>query len=393
MPVLAALAGTLLGCLTGLLPGVHVNLLLAVMASSGFSFFQGGDYAAFVVALALSHSISGIIPSVFLAAPNSDNLLSALPGHRLLLEGKGLRAVHASVFGAASASVLSLLLSPAILFLVVAYKPVLEAVTPFLLLAALSLSVLTEESKRKKFMALGIAACSGLLGMLSVSSSWGFEPLFPVFTGMFALAPLARSAFSSTPLPVQSIEPAEMDSKGLLLPSVKGVLGGALIGFIPAVGPAQAGFLFSFFQGFNSIEYLAFISSVVVSSAFFNFHAASLFGEAHSGAAVFLLNEFPGAGVEFLSLAALSSAFLACFFALAASRRFLQALNGVDYSVLNASILAFLLALVLRLSGPLGLALSLLSAFLGYAVLASGVKRINLLSFLSVPTIAFHLWL
>ena len=363
------------------------------MASSGFAFFGGEDYAAFVVGLALSHSISGIIPSVFLAAPNSDNLLSALPGHRLLAEGKGLKAVHASVFGAAASSVLSITLSPLVLFLVVSYKGLLESVTPFLLLGALMLSIATEETRRKKLIAAGVVACSGSFGLVSIQSGWGFDPLFPVFTGMFALAPLARSAASSTNLPIQSLEVGRLDPVRLVVPSLKGVLGGALIGFVPAVGPAQACFLFSFFQSFNSVEYLAFISSVVVSSTFFNFHAASLFGEAHSGAAAFLLNEASGAGgVELSSWAALSSVFLACFFTLTASRRFLEALKGADYSLLNASILAFLLALVFRLSGPLGLFVGVLSALIGYAALASGIKRINLIAFLSIPTIVFYLW-
>lgn len=111
--LLATLFFTLLGVATGLgtglVPGIHVNnvaLLVYVGQGTlagvvGFLFWwaspSAGDIAlllsSLIIATSVSHTFISFVPSVFLGAPNEDNVLSILPGHRMLLRGKGCEAV------------------------------------------------------------------------------------------------------------------------------------------------------------------------------------------------------------------------------------------------------------------------------------------------------------
>lgn len=108
--------GAGLGCLTGATPGIHVNTLCLVLTSSLAALLPlaasaaawvgaGADsatvlLACLIVAAAASHSFLDFLPSIFLGAPDEGNSLSTLPGHRLLLQGRGLEAVEQAAAGA-----------------------------------------------------------------------------------------------------------------------------------------------------------------------------------------------------------------------------------------------------------------------------------------------------
>lgn len=110
-----SLLGTILGAAAGLVPGLHINnLAYLVGASSGaltagvlgaLSACGAGAedalllVAAMLVSCLIAHTMTGILPSVFLGAPDPGLALSVLPAHRLLLEGKGIEAVRCSLMG------------------------------------------------------------------------------------------------------------------------------------------------------------------------------------------------------------------------------------------------------------------------------------------------------
>lgn len=121
-------AGAALGTFTGIAPGIHVNTLALIMLVSypGIAGFMNLTCNAFgigighvpllvcciIISASVVHSFVDFIPSVFLGAPDEDTVLSVLPGHRLLLSGKGLEAVacaaNGSMAGACVAIVLTL---------------------------------------------------------------------------------------------------------------------------------------------------------------------------------------------------------------------------------------------------------------------------------------------
>ncbi len=117
--LLAIIVFTLLGCLagiiTGLVPGIHVNnvaymvlasqSIIISMAVWAFGWALPSSYELMIIVCSLvignviTHTFLDFIPSVFLGAPEGETALSLLPGHRMMLAGRGYEAVKCSVIG------------------------------------------------------------------------------------------------------------------------------------------------------------------------------------------------------------------------------------------------------------------------------------------------------
>ena len=165
--VYVSLLGSGLGSLTGLAPGIHVNTLALVLVASapavlpplGAVCLAAGGRAedaplllvALIVSAAVAHSFLDLLPSIFLGAPEEETAMSVLPGHRMLLQGRGLEAARCSAYGSlvgaatavAACLPLSLVLGPPLnLF------PVLDGITPAVVLIALLTLVLSERGRK-----------------------------------------------------------------------------------------------------------------------------------------------------------------------------------------------------------------------------------------------------
>jgi TctA family transporter len=128
--LLAIIIFTLIGCLagiiTGLIPGIHVNkvayMILAsqtALISFAMLFFGWASptatelviiVSALVIGNVITHTFLDFIPSVFLGAPEGETALSLLPGHRMMLAGRGYEAVKCSAIGSLGAVFGALLL-------------------------------------------------------------------------------------------------------------------------------------------------------------------------------------------------------------------------------------------------------------------------------------------
>jgi len=100
--IISTFAGILCGIITGLIPGIHVNLISVLLISISpllTNHISPYALALFIIAMSITHTFLDIIPSIFLGAPNEDTALAVLPGHKLLLEGKGYEAVRLATIG------------------------------------------------------------------------------------------------------------------------------------------------------------------------------------------------------------------------------------------------------------------------------------------------------
>ena len=109
--------GVFLGCMTGLIPGFHVNnVALIALSMSPLAVGAGiplESVAAIIVAMGTVHTFLNYIPSALVGAPDGDTALALLPGHRMLISGHAAQGVAYSARG----SQLGLLLSiPLLIF-------------------------------------------------------------------------------------------------------------------------------------------------------------------------------------------------------------------------------------------------------------------------------------
>lgn len=92
--------GVALGTISGLTPGLHANnfaLRLAAAAPSvpGPPMLVG----AAMLAAGVVHTFLDIVPAIALGVPDAAMAASALPGHRLVIEGRGHEALRLSATG------------------------------------------------------------------------------------------------------------------------------------------------------------------------------------------------------------------------------------------------------------------------------------------------------
>ena len=164
--ILFTLIGSGFGIITGLIPGIHVNnialLVLALQASLvsfALGFLEAWEPSNFDIAIIITsliigclitHTFLDIIPSVFLGAPEEDTALSVLPGHRLMLAGRGYEAIKCSALGSFGSVLVALIvLFPARLLMgspVYAYEKLLPFI-PFILISIVTLLILSERGE------------------------------------------------------------------------------------------------------------------------------------------------------------------------------------------------------------------------------------------------------
>lgn len=118
------LGGIALGTVSGLVPGLHANnfaLLLAAPAPQipGPPLCVG----AAMLAAGVTHTFLDVAPALALGVPDTAMAASALPGHRLVIEGRGREALRLSAFGSGLAVLFAVPLALPMTDLMVAATP------------------------------------------------------------------------------------------------------------------------------------------------------------------------------------------------------------------------------------------------------------------------------
>ena len=134
--ILAFLIGTVAGTFTGLAPGIHINLIAALLLAyidklNSVSFLFA---AVFIVSMSITHTFLDFIPSIFLGAPEEDTFLSILPGHEMMLKGKAHEAVILTLYGSLSALIIILIFTPIFIFLLPHFYSFIKSFIPFILI-------------------------------------------------------------------------------------------------------------------------------------------------------------------------------------------------------------------------------------------------------------------
>ena len=384
------LLGLSLGIAAGLIPGLHPNTVLTLAVA--FSFLGGlGPLGAlaFVVSMSMSNSVINFIPSIFIGAPEPDSCLSVLPGHRMLLEGRGFEALRLAVIGGLGVCFLTAAALPLLLWALPAIYQGTRGYMLWLLIAVVGL-LFAQEGRGRLPATAAIFAASGIAGWLLLQSFPEEVVLFPAFTGLFgipvALAGAARRA--SFPKQKKAGKAACKWLKG----TVAGWLAGLFVGILPGIGPAQAGVLASRALRGNEKDFLVALGGIGSANMVFTFIALHSLGKTRSGAA-WALSQVMGSvtlwEVAFAVAIALVSCVISSFFALRAGRLLLGAMERTDYRKLNVAVLALMAVLLAALAGPGGILIASACTLIGLACGRLGVKKMHMMGFLMLPTMIY----
>ncbi len=392
LEILLALAfGTVLGIVCGLLPGIHPNTLIPILAGASF-LFEPLSAGIILVAAGIANSFVAFIPSVLLGAPESESALAVLPGHRLLLQGRGYEAIKLTVIGGLFSVVFVLLTLPLFVLFVPHIYNFIRPNIHFVLAAVVIYMIASEKLWREKAFALAVFILSGILGIITLKT-FSSEILFPLLTGLFGLPLLFMSIYKKVKLQESVTFEEELLPKKLILSSsVIGSLAGVLAGLLPGIGSAQATVLAQEATGVkNERAFLMAIAGVNIIDVIYSLLAIWLIGNPRSGIAV-AVSEMINVGLKeiliFISVIIAVSG-LAAYLTLKISRRFLFAMRRIDYQRLCTSVFVFLLATVFAFSGLYGLVVACVALAIGLIPNLVGIRRSHAMGCLILPTILF----
>tara|TARA_Y100000310_G_scaffold202483_1_gene202684 strand:+ start:18130 stop:19338 length:1209 start_codon:yes stop_codon:yes gene_type:complete len=388
--------GILLGIFTGLIPGIHVNLIavsLLTLSPLLLEFASPLTLSLVIVGMAITHTFLSTIPSIFLGAPDSDNVLSVLPGHKLLLEGKGYEAVALTVVGSLASLLLCIAIIPLLMMFIDFSYPFLKEKIGFILVVA-SVFLLYKE-KNGHLWALIVFLLAGVLGIIVLTGSLTSNPLFPLLSGLFGISSLLISLSSNTKIPPQVVSnPSLPTSEGIQAISISVVIG-SLCSTLPGLGPAQAAIIGSqFMKKSNAKSFLVLVGGLSTVNMIASFVTLYLIDKARNGAVITISQILTSLSkTEFIVLVAASliTGGFATILALKLTKVFSRVMCKINYRTLCISIISLITILVVILSGFFGLLILIVATCLGIVPPLKNVGRNHLMGCLLLPIILFFL--
>ncbi|MBD3309847.1 hypothetical protein GF351_01365 [Candidatus Woesearchaeota archaeon] len=397
--IIAIGLGTCAGIVTGLIPGIHINLISMILLTiSAFllKFTSPLVLAVFIITMAVTHTFLDTIPSIFLGAPDSDTVMSVLPGHRMLLQGKGYEAVKLTVIGSLLSLILCILFIPLFIpFIPFAYEH-LQPLMGVILLAMVMFMIWKESSSRNRLWASAHFLLAGSLGLIVLNFPNLSQPLFPMLSGLFGTSTLVMSLTEKVNIPGQEISETIEVSRTKLSKSLLGAtLSGSLVSFFPGMGAAQAAVLSSTFLG-NLGAYAFMILVGGINTVNMTVSLATLYtlDKARNGAVLVvqeIISALDASGLVALILTAFVAGGLATVLAFRITRVFSRWIVKVDYQKLCMTIILLITVLVFFFSGYWGLLVLLISTFVGMIPGMIGIKRSHSMACLLLPVILFFL--
>lgn len=412
---LAVGGGTVAGLATGLVPGVHVNTVCTVVLAVAASL--GPVAAVGLSAMAVAHATASLLPSTYLGAPGEETLMSALPAHRLLLEGRGPDAVRAGLDGGLAGLAVAVAVALPYKWLLGEPGRLLDALDTamlWVLLAVLAFLLLRDARGGWRAVAWSAAvlALSGAVGLLGTRVTVAAlvpvatTPLLPMLSGLFGTPALLETLRAMPQVPDQ--RPAahlpahlrRLARRGVGL----GVAAAAATAVLPGMSSSVAAAVAA--AGSKSVAraedarpMLATLAAIAGAHVVLTFVVLWLSLRARTGLAVAvqqLWGVAPWAAgpaplpLRLLLLGCLAAGLLAYVGTALMAGPAARTLPRLDQRAVAAVALAVMLAVVVLFSGPWGLALHLVAVAVGLVPLAAGLGRVHLTGCLLVPVVLFR---
>ncbi len=433
--------GVLIGVITGLLPGLHVNNIAMILLSfsSGIILLCGSlsSYglseqfililiAGFILSVSIAHSFINAIPATFIGAPDEETALSVLPAHGLLLEGEGYKAVALSAISSYGAIVFCLTLLVPLRFLIgpplCLYTEIQKSMV-WILITVVFIMIATEKTRITDvgtqgrlpvilgmIFAVFVFFLSGVFGLiildLPLYSPVGLPAsvLFPALAGLFGVPTLLNSLLTKPTIPIQKLEPLALNAieKKLSVISVTtGSLAGVVVSIIPGVTTAIGTVLAMNLRQKSSREQtILTLSSVNTAAAFCVTLMLFIIQRTRSGVIIAVNNLIAAetwgsflmpVTLTYLLMFLILGGGLSYFFTLFIGRLFAKKFHKIPYQPLVIGTLVSLDVLVVLFTGLVGLLVLITATTIGFLPVCWGVRRSHCMGVLLIPIILFFL--
>jgi len=393
--LIAILIGCSLGIITGITPGVHINLVSVIILSlTPFlsQYISLTTLVIIIIAMSVTHTFLDSIPSIFLGAPDSGLELSVLPGHKLLLQGRGYEAVVLTAIGSLFAVIMMVAFTPIGLPFIKIIYPIIQKFIPYILIFFSILLIYKE--RKSKSLALVVYLIAGVLGIITLNLQLS-QPLFPLLSGLFGTSILLTSIFTKTKIPKQKITQVSLKKKEIASSMGAGFFASFLTGLLPGLGASQAAIVATSAQKKITPEkFLVIVGSINTFVMIVSFLALYSIDKARNGSVVVISEILQNFNLNLLILflaVSLIAAGIATFLTLKFAKIFSNLMTKVNYNKLCLSVIALIVILVTILTGWLGLLVLMVSTSVGLIPNLAGIGKNHLMGCLILPVILFFL--
>lgn len=409
--LLFSVLGSGLGLFTGLVPGIHVNTLASIMliAYDPIGAVIGGVVPAEMVSVVVCgmimsasvvHSFVDFVPSVFIGAPDAEDAVSVLPGHRLLLNGQGMAAVRAAAIGSLVGCSAAILLAVPMQFVMFnGAEEHLDGLTKYVLLIVTGILMLNEYRKGCLAMGLVCFLLSGTLGYAAMelpitpTGPLGIEGtlLMPMLTGLFGL-PVLLESDEGHPFPRQ--REGRKDPVGIV-PGLKGIVMGAIAGWFPGITSTVGATVSATMMPDNSPErFISTVASIGTVTTVLSLVTLSVSGGGRSGT-VIVIGDILGDSVSgfmsepfmMLLLSAGVASVLGYVLTIFSGRLMSGAVSRISQRRLNRTVIVILISLVVLTTGFWGIAILVCALIIGYIPVTAGMGKTSLCGCLILPVL------
>ncbi|MBI2137754.1 tripartite tricarboxylate transporter permease [Candidatus Woesearchaeota archaeon] len=395
--IIAVFAGIALGTFTGLMPGIHINLLAAIILSASSTLLQHFSpeaLAAAIMAMAITHSFLDFIPSIFIGAPSEATALAVLPGHKMLLQGKGCEAATLTAIGGAIGLSAVILTSPLLITLVKIIFEFIKPYTGILLTAIAAYSIVRERGAKAKLWACTLFTLSGILGSLTLGIPNFKEPMLPLLSGLFGISTMLASATTKTQIPKQELSMTRLKWRKILKPATAGAAAGGIMGIFPALGPAQASMLARQLLGkTGTMKYLIMLGAVSTSSMLFGLITLLAIGKARNGSIAIIseIIKVDASGFALLCAAALTAGGMAAIITVQTAKVFARRISGINYRKTSIIAISAITLLTFWLTGAIGIIILATGTAIGIISVTKGIPKHYMMGCLMLPVIIQYL--
>lgn len=385
-------AGAILGTVSGLVPGLHANNM-ALLLAAGAPAAPGPPrlVGAAMLAAGTVHTFLDVVPSLALGVPDPAMAASALPGHELVLAGRGREALRLSALGSGLAVVFAAVLAVPVTRVATDLYPTVRANLELVLVGIVVVLVTTESRYRASLGAALAVLASGGLGLVAldlpaagVVRAGGM--LAPLFAGLFG-APVLVEALGGSGIPPQDDAAVALSRSSVTGLALGGTLSGAVVGFLPGVSSAIAatGALLAVPYRYGARGFVVITSGVNTANAIFALLALSALGSPRSGVLVALDTADVPLALPLLLASVVLGAAVGFVLVLTLGDRYLAIVGRVDHVRLSLGVLVLLAVLSAVFAGPLGVVVFVVAGLVGLVPPLFGARRATLMGVLIVP--------
>ena len=391
--LLAILLGVTAGTLTGLIPGLHINLIsvLIVSLAGKLTDLKIEYAAATIISMAITHTFLDSIPSVFLGVPDPDKVAVALPMHRMAYEGEAHQAVMLTVFGSLMSILACIITFPVFIELFKWLQDSVKSYTGYVLLILTALLIIQDKSKSKAAL---VFVASGILGYLTLNLPALEEPLLPLLSGLFGVSTLVLSIKTGSKLPEQKISDIDIQRKPKYKSVASAVIAGAAGSFLPGMGPSQIAILGSrLFRGLGEKGYIILVGGLNTANMALSIAMLYSVNKARNGAIVALsqITSIDFKQTVLLYTIGLIASGIATLEAIALSRKAANTITKLDPKKINLAIIAFIAILATVFSGWIGIIVLVTATALGITCNYLEVGKNHLMGCLLIPVMIYFL--